>query len=262
MKLGRISIEGVPVYCRVEPDGCHVLGEGEPETAKPTGVVVPADAAVFLPPALPTKVLAVLGAFRKGRSAKEARARTPVFTSKLSSCVNAHLRPVVAPFDARFPIVGEAELGVVLDRDLRRVTVEEARAAILGLTCVNDVTLAGYGEEDHDYVRAKSIDTFGPFGPWVETDFDLDEVAAGLIIRGYVNGKKTQEGTTAEYSWSVPETISWASQFFTLRRFDLISLGTPTPTSPIAAGDEMTVEVEHVGTLTNPIVSEVRRVSQ
>jgi 5-oxopent-3-ene-1,2,5-tricarboxylate decarboxylase/2-hydroxyhepta-2,4-diene-1,7-dioate isomerase len=257
MRLARIEVGGTPTYCRVEPDGYHVLGPGEPETATPAGPVVPADQAALLPPVSPTKILAVLGAFPRDRSRQEARSlRVPGFTSKLTSCINAHQRPIVLPFDAGTNTVGEAEIGVVLARSCRRVSPAEARAAILGFTCVNDVTLAGRGESDKDFMRCKSVDTFGVFGPWIETELDPDRLAAGLSIRGYVNGVQTQEGNTRDFTYDVLETIAWASQFFTLRRFDLICLGTPTPPSPIAAGDEMTVTVDEVGSLTNPVVAE------
>ena len=256
MRLARIEIDGAPAYCQAEDDGYHVLGPGEPEAAEPTGAVVPAEVAAHLSPVSPTKILAVLGAFPRGRTREEARQRVPGFTSKLLSCVNAHNRPVVVPFDAGTNILGEAEIGVVLGRACRRVTPDEARQAILGFTCVNDVTLAGRGESDKDFMRCKSVDTFGPFGPWIETGLDPDKVSAGLLIRGYVNGVQTQEGNTKDFTYDVLETIAWASQFFTLNRFDLICLGTPTPASDIAAGDEMTVTVDGVGSLANPIIAE------
>jgi 2-keto-4-pentenoate hydratase/2-oxohepta-3-ene-1,7-dioic acid hydratase in catechol pathway len=257
MRLARIEVDGAPTYCRVDDDGYHPLGPGEPEVAAPTGTVVPAAEAMLLPPVSPTKILAVLGAFPKGGSREEARAqRVPGFTSKLTSCVNAHGQPIVVPFDAGTTIDGEAEIGVVLGRACRRVSPSEARQAILGFTCVNDVTLAGRGQSDKDFVRCKSVDSFGVFGPWIETELDPDQLAAGLSIRGYVNGVQTQEGNTRDFTYDVLETIAWASQFFTLNRFDLICLGTPTPASVIAAGDEMTVTVDEVGSLTNPVIAE------
>ena len=164
MRLARIEIDGAPAYCQVEGDGYHVLGPGEPEAAEPTGAVVPAEEAAHLSPVSPTKILAVLGAFPRGRTREEARQRVPGFTSKLISCINAHNRPVVVPFDASTDILGEAEIGVVLGRACRRVTPDEARQAILGFTCVNDVTLAGRGEWTRTSCGASPLTRSGPSG--------------------------------------------------------------------------------------------------
>ncbi|WP_157904383.1 fumarylacetoacetate hydrolase family protein [Parafrankia soli] len=118
------------------------------------------------------------------------------------------------------------------------------------------MTLTDQGVEDMDFMRAKSVDTFASFGPWIDTDVSPDQVRKGLVISGSVNGVPSQLGNTADYTWDVLETISWASQLFTLRRFDLIALGTPVPVSRVDVGDVMTVTVEGVGTLINKIARE------
>ncbi len=91
---------------------------------------------------------------------------------------------------------------------------------------------------------------------WIDTDLTPEQVKEGLAIRGFVNGEPTQTGNTADFTWDVLERVSWASQLFTMRRFDVIALGTPPPVSRIDAGDVMTVTVDGVGTLSNPVVKE------
>ncbi|TCJ33666.1 fumarylacetoacetate hydrolase family protein [Parafrankia sp. BMG5.11] len=256
MRFARVRVGGVPRFCHVDGEQLYLLGEGEPERAERTGERVAIGDVEFLAPVEPTKILAVLGAFRFGREPEVARQTSPKFTSKLITSVNAHGCSIIKPFDMPNTLDGEAELGVVLGRDVRRVSPEGARDAILGFTCVNDMTLTDQGVEDMDFMRAKSVDTFASFGPWIDTDVSPDQVRKGLVISGSVNGVPSQLGNTADYTWDVLETISWASQLFTLRRFDLIALGTPVPVSRVDVGDVMTVTVEGVGTLINKIARE------
>lgn len=257
MRLARVLVAGSPRHCLVDGDRLRVLAGGI-DRIEPTGQTMPIDQAEFLSPVEPTKVLAVLGAFLFGRPRDVARETAPKFTSKLTTSLTGHRQPILKPFDTTSSLDGEAELAVAISRDVRRVSPEEARAAILGFTLANDVTLPGWGKQDGDFMRAKSADTFCALGPYLDTGISPDEVTRGLVIRGHVNGILTQQGNTSNYTWNVLETISWASQLFTLRRFDVIALGTPPPPSPMDVGDVMSVTVDGIGTLANEVAAEPR----
>jgi len=152
VRVARVLFEGHPKHCLIYGDQLQVLAGGM-DGVEPTGLTIPRSLAEFLPPVEPTKVLAVLGAFPNGRSREVARQTGPRFTSKLTSSLIAHRQVIVEPFDTPYPFDGEAELGVVISRDVRRVDPEDARDAILGFTLVNDVTLAGQGRQDGDFLR-------------------------------------------------------------------------------------------------------------
>jgi 2-keto-4-pentenoate hydratase/2-oxohepta-3-ene-1,7-dioic acid hydratase in catechol pathway len=144
----------------------------------------------------------------------------------------------------------EAELGVVIGRQLRRASAEEALSAIAGITCVNDVTARDLQRKDVQFTRAKSFDSFCPVGPHVETDVpDLTRVE--VIAR--VNGALKQHGNTGDMIFSVGVLIAFISQVMTLEPGDLVSTGTPEGVGPLSAGDVVEIEIGGVGVLRNPV---------
>jgi len=157
--------------------------------------------------------------------------------------------PVVMPPQSN-DVHYEGELAVVISRICRDVPIERVRDVIFGYTCANDVTARDLQRTDGQWARAKGFDTFCPLGPWIETDLDTSDLA--IVTR--LDGEVVQEGTTADMIHDVAELVAYVSQAFTLLPGDVILTGTPAGVGPVAAGQRVEVEIEGVGTLSNPFV--------
>lgn len=153
----------------------------------------------------------------------------------------------------------EAELAVVIGRTARRVPAAEALSYVAGYTICNDVSARDLQSGDRQWVRGKSMDTFCPMGPYLVT---ADEVGnpQQLAIRSTLNGRVFQASSTSEMIFKIPTLIEFASQAFTLNPGDLIATGTPSgvgvfrdPPIFLKAGDTVSIEIEKLGTLTNPV---------
>jgi 2,4-diketo-3-deoxy-L-fuconate hydrolase len=154
----------------------------------------------------------------------------------------------------------EAELGVVIGTSVTRVSKQNALEAVRGYVCANDVSARDLQFKDGQWSRGKSVDTFCPVGPLVPAA-DVGDPHA-LSIRAIVSGEVLQDSTTANLIFGVDEIISHASQTMTFEPGDLILTGTPAgvgvfrdPQRLLQPGDEVTIEIERVGTLTNPVVA-------
>jgi 2-keto-4-pentenoate hydratase/2-oxohepta-3-ene-1,7-dioic acid hydratase in catechol pathway len=159
---------------------------------------------------------------------------------------------VLPPESAR--VEHEAEIGVIVGRVLRRADERAARAAIAGITCVNDVTARDLQKSDGQWSRAKGFDTFCPMGPRVlpvDATFDF----ATLEVIGRVNGAVRQHGRAADMVFGIPMLLAYISQAMTLEPGDLVVTGTPEGVGPLVAGDVVEVEVTGVGVLRNPVVA-------
>jgi 2-keto-4-pentenoate hydratase/2-oxohepta-3-ene-1,7-dioic acid hydratase in catechol pathway len=207
----------------------------------------------------PGKILVVLGAFPRGQTREEARVVPPKFAAKLPSTVIADGEQVVIPAEIGTAVTIEPELAVVIGSHARRLSPEEAATAILGYTCFNDVTHLPFIREQADFLRAKSADTFGPMGPWIDTSVKVEDVTAGLAIRASVNGSVVHTGNTAEFTHRVSEVVSEASRFYSLQPGDVISLGTPPDPMTASVGDLVCIEVAGLGGLTNRLAGEAER---
>ena len=162
--------------------------------------------------------------------------------------------PIVAKCDY------EAELGVVIGSRVKNVSKENAFEAVRGYVCANDVSARDLQFSDGQWTRGKSPDTFCPVGPMVPRDEISDPHA--LKIRAIVSGEVLQDSTTANLIFGIDDVISYASQTTTLEPGDLILTGTPAgvgvfrdPQRLLRPGDEVTIEIEGIGSLTNPVVA-------
>jgi len=183
----------------------------------------------------------------------------PLLFAKFTTSLIGPGDPIVIP-----PIVTkcdyEAELGVVLARTVRQVSRENALEAVAGYVVANDVSARDLQFGDGQWTRGKSPDTFCPVGPLVPAADVRDPHS--LPIRAILNGEVVQDSTTANLVFGVDEVISYASQTATLEAGDLILTGTPAgvgifrdPPRLLGPGDEITIEIDGVGTLTNPVVA-------
>jgi 2-keto-4-pentenoate hydratase/2-oxohepta-3-ene-1,7-dioic acid hydratase in catechol pathway len=164
---------------------------------------------------------------------------------------------IVGPNDAIVlpPIEGaevhhECELGLVIGREGHDIPVEKALDYVFGFTCLIDVTVRGKQER----VARKSFDTFTPTGPWLVT---RDEIAdcASLGLSLTVNGEPRQSANTRDLLLGIPEMVSMTSTISTVYPGDLIATGTPEGVGPIRAGDEVTITIESVGSMTIPVLA-------
>jgi 2-keto-4-pentenoate hydratase/2-oxohepta-3-ene-1,7-dioic acid hydratase in catechol pathway len=145
----------------------------------------------------------------------------------------------------------EGELGVVIGARTRRVPRERALESVLGLVCVNDVTVRDLQKKDGQWSRAKGFDTFCPIGPRIVAGLD----PSSLRITTRVNGEIRQSSTTADLIFDVPALIAFTSAHMTLEPGDVISTGTPAGVGNLAPGDTVSVEIEGIGALTNRVIA-------
>src|SRR5690349_18767113 len=165
---------------------------------------------------------------------------------------------VIGPRDAiRLPpqsqqVEHEAELAVVIGATgARRVDRAGAQKAIFGYTCGNDVTARDLQRSDSQWTRAKGFDSFCPLGPWIVTDLDVSDLAVTTTL----NGEVKQDGRTSAMVHKIPELIAYVTSVMTLLPGDVILTGTPAGVGPMKPGDEVSVTVEGIGTLTNAVVA-------
>jgi 2-keto-4-pentenoate hydratase/2-oxohepta-3-ene-1,7-dioic acid hydratase in catechol pathway len=175
----------------------------------------------------------------------------PLLFLKPSSSLIGHGDAIVYPRDAT-RVEYEGELAVAIARETRRVTPKEARQAVWGWTCANDVTERDLQGQDKQWWRAKGFDTFAVCGPFLETEAPGPDA----WIRTRVNGELRQEGQVGDMFRDPFEIISLVSQAMTLQRGDLIMLGTPPGVGELHPGDEVEVEIDGVGYLRNPVRAE------
>jgi 2-keto-4-pentenoate hydratase/2-oxohepta-3-ene-1,7-dioic acid hydratase in catechol pathway len=161
--------------------------------------------------------------------------------------------PIIYPRIGR-SIVHEAEVGIVIGRRARHVSVSEAMDYVLGYTCVNDVSALELATSDvgnGTSMRWKHFDTFCPIGPWITTGLDGDN----LRLQCRVNGQTVVDGSSSGMIWNVAELVSWVSEVMTLNPGDIIPSGCPA-VDEINVGDTVEVEVEGIGTLSNPVAAD------
>ncbi len=180
----------------------------------------------------------------------------PLLFLKPPSAVIGDGEAIVLPAASR-QVEHEGEIGVVIGSPLRRGDEAAARAAIAGITCVNDVTARDLQKADGQWTRAKGFDTFCPMGPRlleVGPAFDL----AALEVSCRVNGVERQRGRAAEMAFAIPALLAFISHVMTLEPGDLVATGTPAGVGPLVDGDVVEVEIPGVGVLRNPVSASVR----
>jgi 2-keto-4-pentenoate hydratase/2-oxohepta-3-ene-1,7-dioic acid hydratase in catechol pathway len=151
----------------------------------------------------------------------------------------------------------EGELAVVIGRICKEVPVSRVAEVVFGYTVANDVTARDLQRTDGQWARAKGFDTFCPLGPWITTHQTLEEVSR-LQIRTTLDGEQRQLGSTADMVLSVAQIIAYISSFTTLLPGDVILTGTPEGVGSMLTGQEVSVEIEGIGTLTNVVASAER----
>ena len=176
----------------------------------------------------------------------------PLFFFKPASAVLAPGAAIVKPRGLT-RLDPEGEMALVIGRRARHVSEGEALAHVAGVTAFNDVSARDWQKSDSQWSRAKGSDTFAPFGPCIALGLDPHDLSLELAVNGTVR----QHARTSEMHFGPAFLVHYVSRFVTLEPGDVIASGTPAGIAPIEPGDIVAITVEGVGTLVNPVASEV-----
>ena len=221
-------------------------GEGR---GQKTGTRAESARATLLAPVLPSKIVGVAANYPKhaaemgNPTAEEPR----LFLKAPSALVGPNAPIVIPPRTVR--VDPEGELGVVIGRRMSRVSPENVAQYVFGYTIVNDVTARDFQQTDKIFGRAKSFDSFCPVGPWIETEIDPTDLAIVLAV----DGEARASGRTSDMTHKLGALLSFISQVMTLEPGDLIATGTPPGVAPISAGNLVSISIDGIGVLENPV---------
>jgi 2-keto-4-pentenoate hydratase/2-oxohepta-3-ene-1,7-dioic acid hydratase in catechol pathway len=254
MRIIRYAREdGAPRWGVLDADDTVRAAEGEPWVDLRAGEAVGSLSDVrLLAPVAPSKIVCV------GRNYADHAAE---FGNPVPEEPLLFLKPpssIVGPGDeVVHPAISErldheAELVLVIGRAGRRVPAAEAMSLVGGYTCGNDVTARDIQRSDKQWTRGKGFDTFCPLGPWVDTDFDPSDVRVSCTVDGSVK----QDARTRDLIFDIPTLLAYITDFCTLVPGDAIMTGTPSGVSPLAPGNTVTVAVEGLGEISNPVVAD------
>jgi 5-oxopent-3-ene-1,2,5-tricarboxylate decarboxylase/2-hydroxyhepta-2,4-diene-1,7-dioate isomerase len=237
----RILLDGAPT---------RVTREGD-ELVAPDGRRLPIDEPQHFAPCEPTKIVCIhLNYESRVKEFLATVPSAPTYFHKPISALNAHGGNVVRPPRCRY-LNYEGEIAIVIGRECRHVSPEDAEAYIAGYTIANDYGLHDFRDTDSgSMLRVKGADTLCPLGPGVVDDWDF----RGKRIRTLVNGEVSQDGSTDEMVWDMPYLVADIARTITLMPGDVVLSGTPANSRPVEPGDVVEVEVEGLGTLRNTIV--------
>jgi len=246
MKIARFEHEGKIVWGAVHDDGVYLLSgdifAGPTETKKK----VPLGEVKLLPPVLPPKIVGIGLNYKKHiEESPFGPPEVPMIFLKAPTSVIGHLDHIILPDSKKVDY--EGEVGVVIGKKAKNVNESEALSYVLGCSIVNDVSARDYHQQDKSFARSKGVDTFCPFGPYLVTGLNPDN----LKIETRLNGKTVQSSNSNDLLFKVPQLISFASRYMTLMPGDLIATGTPAGIGPLKKGDVIEVEVEGIGILKN-----------
>jgi 5-oxopent-3-ene-1,2,5-tricarboxylate decarboxylase/2-hydroxyhepta-2,4-diene-1,7-dioate isomerase len=240
VEIRRILLDGVAVEVRCLGDRLEAAD----------GRSVPAASALHLPPCTPTKIVCVhLNYQSRVQEFMTTLPPAPTYFHKPVSALNAHRGHVVRPAGCKW-LNYEGEIAIVIGRTCRNVDPADVDACIAGFSVANDFGLHDFRDTDAgSMLRVKGSDTLCPLGPGLVSDWDF----AHKTIETTVNGKVVQAGNTDEMVWDMHYLVADIARTITLVPGDVILSGTPAGSRPVVPGDEVSVTVEGLGTLTNTI---------
>jgi 2-keto-4-pentenoate hydratase/2-oxohepta-3-ene-1,7-dioic acid hydratase in catechol pathway len=263
MRLGRIASPDGVAFVSIEGDEadavCKEIAEHPFGTPSFTGRSWPLADVRLLAPILASKVICMgknyaAHAEEMGGVAPE----DPVIFLKPNTAIIGPGVPIQLPADA-FPVHHEGELAVVIGRPCKDVPAARAAENILGYTIANDVSARDQQQKDGQWMRAKGHDTFCPVGPWIDTSIDPSDLEIRTEVTRPIAGSAgetevRQRSRTSLMVHDIGAIVEWVSAVMTLLPGDLILTGTPEGVGPIEDGDTVSITVEGLGTLTNPVV--------
>jgi len=206
----------------------------------------------FLPPSMPTKIIAVgLNYFDHANEFQMKIPDEPLIFMKPPSTIIAHNDNIIYPKMSK-QLDYEAELAVIIKNKIKNIEPKDVFKNILGYTCFNDITARDLQKKDVQWTRAKSFDTFAPFGPFISTELNPDN----LKIKLYKNSQLMQNSSTSNMIFKVDKIVSFISKIMSLFPGDIIATGTPSGVGQLEAGDMVEVEIEGIGILKNTVFLE------
>ena len=214
------------------------------------------DVKLLAPVIPPTFYAAGINYERHIREAAEIFGRDPILPEKAdigyraANAIIAHDEPVLIPKDATEKIQYEAELVVVIGKEVKNVSRENSLECILGYTIGNDVSERTWQAQDRTMWRAKNTDTFKPMGPWIETNVDLDQMETSVAL----NNKELLKFKTNSMIFGVEEYIHQITKYLTLHPGDVIWMGTDGASPNMSHGDICEITITGIGTLRNSII--------
>jgi len=265
MRIARFAAGGDPQYGVVElaEDGGRHPGTVSVLTGDPiampvqlTGERQELDAVRLLAPVIPRSKVVAVGRNYAAHAAELGNEvpAIPLTFFKPNTSVIGPGDAIVHPRVSQ-EVSFEGELAVVIGRICKEVPESRAAEVVFGYTVANDVTARDLQKSDGQWARAKGYDTFCPLGPWLTTHQSLDEVA-DLRIRTTLDGELHQDGRTSQMLRGIPELIAFISSYTTLLPGDVILTGTPEGVGTMRPGQEVSVEIEGIGTLTNTVTAD------
>ena len=259
MRIARFSVDDEPKYGVVETDdpeglvGTVNVLDSDPlyRSAQFTGEKLQLADVRLLAPVIPRSKVVCVGrnyaahAEELGNDVPEQ----PLIFLKPNTSVIGPRDGIVYPEQTN-DLHFEGELAIVIGRIVRDLPKERVNEAIFGYTIANDVTARDLQKSDGQWARAKGYDTFCPLGPWISTELD----ASDLRVTTELNGEPKQDGRTSQFIFDIPEVLAYITSFTTLLPGDVVLTGTPAGVGPMLPGDEVSVTVEGIGTLTNRVI--------
>ena len=252
--FARFEIDGAVLHGIVEGHAIKEISGSPLNDYSETGNSHNLQDVKLLSPVSPRKIVAIGLNYRSHLGDKPGPAAPEPFL-KSSTTVVGQGDNIVIPkvaIEEGVKIQPEAELALVIGKDCKGATQENALDYVFAYTCGNDVSARDWQANDLQWARAKSSDTFGPIGPWMTTDLDPTNIQ--VICR--VNGEEKQNQNTSDLLHPVTRIIEYVSSVITLQVGDVIMTGTPGTPGDIHPGDVVEVELSGVGVLTNPVVAE------
>ncbi|KPU46304.1 ureidoglycolate lyase [Oxobacter pfennigii] len=247
MKLVRFEKDGKVSYGSIENDKITLIEGDIFGSFSLTREIISLDEVRLLAPCTPNKAICV------GLNYKDHAEEVNI---PLPSSPTLFMKPsttLIGPKDyIEYPEMSkrvdyECELVIVIKKEAKNVSAEQAKDVILGYTCGNDVTARDLQPSDGQWTLAKSFDTFMPLGPWIATDVN----PYNLNIKTYLNGEVKQNSNTKHLIFGCFELVSYISRVMTLKPGDVIMTGTPSGIAAMNKGDKVEIEIESIGKLVN-----------
>ncbi|MDP6545066.1 MAG: fumarylacetoacetate hydrolase family protein [Phycisphaerae bacterium] len=258
MKIARIEHGDRLNHAATAEGGFHIIDGDIFGKFQVTDEFVPEDAATLLTPVEPLQIVAIGRNYadHAAETGSEAPDAPLVFIKTLNTIADPGetiLLPKMAPGEVDF----EAELAIVIGKDAKQISPQDADDYILGYTCANDISARDCQlRKDKQWARGKCFDTFAPLGPWIQTRMDPDNAS----IRLELNGEIMQDSNTSEMLFGPRYLVSYVSRCMTLYSGSIIMTGTPSgvgegrdPKVFLRKGDTVTVSISGIGQLTNPV---------
>jgi 2-keto-4-pentenoate hydratase/2-oxohepta-3-ene-1,7-dioic acid hydratase in catechol pathway len=259
VRIARFSVDDEPKYGVVETDdpeglvGTVNVLDSDPlyRSAQFTGEKLQLADVRLLAPVIPRSKVVCVGRNYAAHAAELGNdvPEQPMIFLKPNTSVIGPRDGIVYPEQTN-DLHFEGELAIVIGRICRDLPKERVNEVIFGYTIANDVTARDLQKSDGQWARAKGYDTFCPLGPWISTELD----ASDLRVSTELNGEPKQDGRTSQFIFDIPEVLAYITSFTTLLPGDVVLTGTPAGVGPMLPGDEVSVSVEGIGTLTNKVI--------